>query len=298
MNIIKDIKKLHVGKVTENAYMRDYTTYKVGGKVICIVYPEDEQSLIKLLCYIKANEIKYKIIGNGSNVIFNDSGFNGVIIKLDNFNNLNIINNKITVGAGYMLNKLALRVSRLGFTGMEFATGIPGTVGGAVYMNAGAYKTDMGYIITSVKVLTPDLEIKVMKNKELDFHYRTSFLQKNKDYICLEATISLIKGDPDEIMELIEERKKRRIETQPLEYPSAGSVFRNPEGDFAGRLIEESGFKGKSIGGASVSEKHANFIINSGNAKGEEIKELINEIKNKIKEKYNIELKVEQEFVD
>lgn len=298
MSIIKDIKKLHVGKVIENAYMKDYTTYKVGGKVICIVYPDDEQCLIKLLCYIKAHSIKYKIIGNGSNVIFNDSGFNGVIIKLDNFNNLNIINNKITVGAGYMLNKLALRVSRLGLTGMEFATGIPGTIGGAVYMNAGAYKTDMGYIVTSVKVLTPDLEVKVMKNKELDFHYRTSFLQKNKDYICLEATISLIKGNSDEIMELIEERKKRRIETQPLEYPSAGSVFRNPEGDFAGRLIEESGFKGKSIGGAMVSEKHANFIINSGNAKGEEIKELINEIKNKIKEKYNIELKVEQEFVD
>ena len=298
MSIIKDIKKLHVGKVIENAYMKDYTTYKVGGKVICIVYPEDEQSLIKLLCYIKANSIKYKIIGNGSNVIFNDSGFNGVIIKLDNFNNLNIINNKITVGAGYMLNKLALRVSRLGFTGMEFATGIPGTVGGAIYMNAGAYKTDMGYIVTSVKVLTPDLEIKVMKNKDLDFHYRSSFLQKNKDYICLEATISLIKGDPDEIMELIDSRKKRRIETQPLEYPSAGSVFRNPEGDFAGRLIEELGFKGKSIGGATVSEKHANFIVNTGNAKGEEIKELINEIKSKIKEKYNIELKVEQEFVD
>ena len=197
-----------------------------------------------------------------------------------------------------MLNKLALRVSRLGFTGMEFATGIPGTVGGAIYMNAGAYKTDMGYIVTSVKVLTPDLEIKVMKNKDLDFHYRSSFLQKNKDYICLEATISLIKGDPDEIMELIDSRKKRRIETQPLEYPSAGSVFRNPEGDFAGRLIEELGFKGKSIGGATVSEKHANFIVNTGNAKGEEIKELINKIKNKIKEKYNIELKVEQEFVD
>ena len=298
MNIIKDIKELHVGKVIENVKMKDYTTYKVGGSVICIVIPEDENSLIKLLKYIKTNGIKYKIIGNGSNVIFNDKGFNGVIIKLDNFNNLKILNNRIIVGAGYMLNKLALRVSRLGLTGMEFATGIPGTVGGAVYMNAGAYKTDMGYIITSIKVITPTLEIKTMYNKELDFHYRTSFLQKNKDYICIEATISLIKGNADEIMDLIEERKKRRIETQPLEYPSAGSVFRNPEGDFAGRLIEEIGYKGKSIGGAKVSEKHANFIINSGNATGEEIKELIIEIKEKIKEKYNIELKVEQEFVE
>ena len=298
MNIINDIKKLHVGKVIENALMKDYTTYKVGGKVICIVIPSDEDCLITLLDYIKKNNIKYKILGNGSNVIFNDSGFNGIIIKLDNFNSLNILGNKIVVGAGYMLNKLALRVSRLGFTGMEFATGIPGTVGGAVYMNAGAYKTDMGYIITSVKVLTPDLKIKTMYNKELDFHYRTSFLQKNKDYICLEATISLIKGNEEEIIELINSRKQRRIETQPLEYPSAGSVFRNPEGDFAGRLIEEIGYKGKSIGGAKVSEKHANFIINSGTATGEEIKELINEIQDIVKEKYNIELKVEQEFVE
>ena len=298
MNIVKDIKNLHVGKVIENAYMKDYTTYKVGGKVTCIVIPDDEKSLLKLLDYIKYYSIKYKILGNGSNVIFNDKGFEGVIIKLDNFNHLEIKGNKIIVGAGYMLNKLALRVSRLGFTGMEFATGIPGTVGGAVYMNAGAYKTDMGYIVNKIKVITPDLEIKTMYNKDLDFHYRTSFLQKNKDYICLEATITLVKGNSDEIMELIEERKKRRVETQPLEYPSAGSVFRNPEGDFAGRLIEEIGYKGKSIGGAKVSEKHANFIINNGSATGEEIKELINEIKDKVKEKYNIELKVEQEFVD
>lgn len=298
MNIINDIKKLHIGKVIENALMKDYTTYKVGGKVICIVIPNDEDALITLLEYIKENNIKYKILGNGSNVIFNDKGFDGVIIKLDNFNNLKILGNKIIVGAGYMLNKLALRVSRLGFTGMEFATGIPGTVGGGVYMNAGAYKTDMGYIITSVKVLTPDLKIKTMYNKDLDFHYRTSFFQKNKNYICLEATISLIKGNEEEIMELINSRKQRRIETQPLEYPSAGSVFRNPEGDFAGRLIEEIGYKGKSNGGAKVSEKHANFIINNGGATGEEIKELIVEIRDKVKEKYNIDLKVEQEFVE
>lgn len=298
MNIINDIKKLHVGKIIESAVMRDYTTYKVGGKVICIVLPNDEDGLIKLLSYIKENSIKYKIIGNGSNVIFSDSNFDGVIIKLDNFNDLKIIKNKVVVGAGYMLNKLALRVSRLGFTGMEFATGIPGTVGGAVYMNAGAYKTDMGYIVDSIKVITPDLKVKTMYNKELDFHYRTSFLQKNKDYICLEATIVLTKGNQDEIMELIAERKKRRMETQPLEYPSAGSVFRNPKDDFAGRLIEEIGYKGKNIGGAKVSEKHANFIINSGNATGEDIKQLILEIKEKVKDKYNIDLIVEQEFVE
>lgn len=298
MSISNEIKKLHIGKVLDDIVIKDYTTYKVGGKPICLIIPEDENGLIKLLKYLRGNNIKYKILGNGSNVIFNDSGYNGVIIKLDNFNNLKIIGNRITVGAGYMLNKLALRVSRLGLTGMEFAAGIPGTVGGAIYMNAGAYKSDMGYIVTNVKVLTPDYKIKTLSNKDLDFHYRSSFLQKNKDYICLEVTINLVKGNSDEIMELINERKMRRIETQPLEYPSAGSVFRNPEGNFAGKLIEDIGYKGKSIGGAKVSEKHANFIINSGNATGEEIKQLITEIKNKVKEKYDIELKVEQEFVE
>ena len=298
MNIIKDLKKLRVGKVIQNKALKDYTTYKVGGMPICVVMPDNEQKLIPLIKYLRENNIKFMILGNGSNVIFNSTYYDGVIIKMDNLNYLKIVNNVITVGAGYMLNKLAIRVSRLGLTGMEFATGIPGTVGGALYMNAGAYKTDMGYITTKVRVLTPDYQIKYLTNAEMDFHYRTSFLQKHKDYICLGGIIVLRKGDPDAIMELINERKARRIETQPLEYPSAGSVFRNPENDFAGRLIEEIGFKGKSIGGAKVSEKHANFIINTGNATGEEIKELISEIKTSVKDKYNIDLKVEQEFIE
>ena len=298
MNIIKDIKKLRVGKIIQNKELKDYTTYKVGGMPICIVMPDNEQKLIILIKYLRENNIKFMILGNGSNVIFNSTNYDGVIVKMDNLNYLKIVNNTITVGAGYMLNKLAIRVSRLGLTGMEFATGIPGTVGGAVFMNAGAYKTDMGYITTKVRVLTPDYQIKYLTNKEMDFHYRTSFLQKNRDYICLGAVITLYKGDPKVIMELINERKERRVATQPLEYPSAGSVFRNPENDFAGRLIEEIGFKGKCIGGAKVSEKHANFIINNGNATGEEIKELINEIKKEVKKKYDIDLKVEQEFVE
>lgn len=297
MSLISDLKKMDIGKVVSKPLLKDYTTYKLSGDALCLVSPDCEESLIELLKYLKINKIKHMILGNGSNVIFNKK-YEGVIIKLDNFNSLKIINNTITVGAGYMLNKLAIRLSRLGFTGIEFATGIPGTVGGAVYMNAGAYKSDIGYILTSIKVLTPDYKIKIMSNKDLNFHYRTSFLQKHKDYICLEATFTLVKGNSSEIIELIEERKKRRLETQPLEYPSAGSVFRNPEGDFAGRLIEEIGYKGKSIGDAKVSEKHANFIINVGSANGEDIKKLIGEIKEKVKEKYNIDLKVEQEFIE
>jgi len=297
MNIVKNIIDLNIGEVISDINLKDYTTYKLEGDGLCVVSPDDVNCLIKLLKYLKDNKIKYKIIGNGSNLIFNDN-YDGVLIKLDSFQNLEIVGNRIVVGAGYSLMKLALRVSRQGLSGMEFATGIPGTIGGAVFMNAGAYKSDMGYIVSSIKVINPNLEVEILENKELDFHYRTSFLQKNPDYICIEATIYLAKGNTDEIMELINERKQRRLETQPLEYPSAGSVFRNPEGDFAGRLIESIGYKGKKVNDAMVSNKHANFIINTGRAKGSDIKKLINEIKDKVKKEYNIDLIVEQEFVE
>ncbi len=298
MDIIEDLKKLKVGKITPDINMKDYTTYKVGGKAIALVTPNDNEELKKLLSYLKTNKIKYKIVGNGSNLIFSNEEYNGVIIRLTNFNKLEISDTKIVVGAGYSLTKLAIKISKMGLSGLEFATGIPGTVGGAVFMNAGAYKTDMGFIVSQVKVLTPDLKIKTIYNKDLDFHYRTSFMQKNPDYICLEATIVLKKGNKDEIMEIIENRKQRRLLSQPLEYPSAGSVFRNPTDDFAGRLIEEIGYKGKVIGGAKVSEKHANFIINTGNATGRDIKTLITEIQDKVNENYGIKLIVEQEFVE
>ena len=296
--MIEALKKLKIGKIIKNPKMSEYTTYKVGGKALAVVYPDNTDKLIKLLDYLHKENIKYKILGNGSNLIFSDDTYEGVIIKLDEFINLEIKNNIVTVGAGYNLIKLSLKVARLGLAGLEFASGIPGTVGGAVYMNAGAYKSDMGYVVREVKVLTPDLKIKTLYNKDMNFHYRSSFLQENPGFICLEAKIVLRKGDPDAILEVIKERKQRRIITQPLEYPSAGSVFRNPSNDFAGRLIEELGYKGKHIGGAYVSEKHANFIINKDNAKASDIRKLITEIKEKVKEKYNIDLIVEQEFVD
>ncbi len=297
--MIESLKKLKIGKIIKSPKMSEYTTYKVGGKALAIIFPDNIDKLIKLLDYLHKEKIKYKIVGNGSNLIFSDDNYEGVIIKLDEFNNLEIRDNIVNVGAGYNLIKLSLKVARLGLVGLEFASGIPGTVGGAVYMNAGAYKSDMGYVVREVKVLTPDLKIKTLYNKDMNFHYRSSFLQNNPGYICLEVKIVLRKGDPNAILEIIKERKQRRIITQPLEYPSAGSVFRNPSNDFAGRLIEELGYKGKHIGGAYVSEKHANFIINkNNNATASDIKNLISEIKEKVKEKYNIDLIVEQEFVD
>ena len=295
---IDDIKKLKVGKVIENIDLKKYTTYKAGGIGRVLVIPKDIESLQKLFNYINKNNIKYKMLGLGSNLIFGDDIYEGILIKLDEFNDVNISGTTIRVGAGYSLIKLSLLAARNDLAGLEFASGIPGTVGGAIYMNAGAYKSDMGYIVKEIKVLTPDNEIITMSNKELDFHYRTSYLQKNPGYICLEATLNLYKGDRNAILDVIRDRKKRRMETQPLEFPSAGSVFRNPPDDFSGRLIEELGYKGKKIGGAMVSTKHANFIINVGNAKGNDIKKLILEIQEKVKEKYDIELKVEQEFVE
>lgn len=296
--MIEEIKKLKIGKIIVDPKMKDYTTYKVGGEALAIVYPTDIDNLIKLIKFLRSKNIKYKVIGNGSNLIFSEKGYEGIIIKLTEFDDLEIKGNVVRVSSGYNLVKLCLKVAKQDLTGLEFASGIPGTIGGAVFMNAGAYNSDMGYVVGKIKVLTPDLEIKTIFNKDLAFHYRTSFLQKNPNYICLEATIYLKKGLSENILQVIHERRERRMISQPLEFPSAGSVFRNPKDDFAGRLIEELGYKGNGIGDAIVSEKHANFIINKGKATGDDVKKLILEIKDKVKEKYNIDLIVEQEFVE
>lgn len=282
----------------KNEPLKKYTTYRVGGYPKGILFPKTTKELIEILKYVRKEEIPYKVLGKGSNVIFNDADYPGYIIKLDAFDQLEIFGRELTVGAGYSLPRLALKACMSNLTGLEFASGIPGTVGGALFMNAGAYKSDMGYIVKSVKVLTPDYSIITMTNKECDFHYRTSFFAKHPDYICLEAHIVLNYGKKEKIMELMNDRKKRRMETQPLEYPSAGSVFRNPPGDSAGRIIESLGLKGMHIHDAYVSEKHANFILNMGSATGEEIKELILLVKNTVKQKTGIELFIEQEFVE
>ena len=297
LDLIKELNDLKIGDVYEDQDLRNYTTYKAGGVAKAIVSPDNTEGLIKLLSFLKKHKIKHKVLGNGSNLIFVGKEYNGVLIKLDNFQKLEIDDNFVTVGAGYPLVKLALRTARMGLAGLEFAAGIPGTIGGAIFMNAGAYKSDMGYIVSTIKVLTPKLEVETLTNSDLDFHYRSSMLQKYPGFICLEATLRLRFGQADIILDVINDRKKRRIESQPLEYPSAGSVFRNPEGDYAGRLIEEIGYKGKNIGGAYVSDKHANFIINKDHASGEDIYKLIKEIKEQVRKKYKIELHIEQEIV-
>lgn len=296
--IIKFIKKNDVGKIKENVSLSNYTTYKVGGVTRLLVYPKSVKKLVLLLSFLKDNNVKYKVLGFGSNVIFSDKGFDGVIIKLDLFDKVKINDTVIKAGAGVSLVKLAYKAASVGLSGLEFASGIPGSVGGAVFMNAGAYKSDMGYIVSEVKVLTPELEVKTLYNKDLNYKYRSSFLQDNPNYICLEATMVLRHGNKAEIKEVMERRRQKRLMNQPLEYPSAGSVFRNPENDFAGRLIEECNLKGYSIGGAKVSEKHANFIINYKNAKASDVRNLILYVHDDVKKKTGVDLKIEQEFVN
>ena len=297
-DVIKEIISRHLGKILINEKICNYTTYKVGGKARAICYPKGEEELIELVKLLKDKKIKYFVLGNGSNVLFSDKMYDGIIIKLDNFNKITIKDNIIEVGAGYPLIKLSRDAMRNSLVGLEFASGIPGTVGGAVFMNAGAYGEDMSKIVKSARILTSDCEIIELNNKEMEFSYRTSFLQSHLDYVCIGATLELAHGKQEEIEQIMNERLMQRRATQPLTLPSAGSVFRNPEGMYAGKLIEDMGLKGYTVGKAMVSEKHANFIVNMGNAKASDIKKIIDLIKQKALTKYGVRLHVEQRLIN
>lgn len=280
----------------KNVSLKKYNTYKIDTSCDYLVYPKSIQELQELLKYLKENNIHYLILGNGSNVILARPNFD-VVIKLDRINNIEIKDNIVIAGAGVSLIKLANICMEKGLNGLAFAGGIPGLLGASTAMNAGAYKEDMASIVKEIKVLTHNLEIKTMKNSELEYTYRDSFLKRNKDFICVEVTLSLEHEDKEIIKHRMLDRRDRRISSQPVNMPSAGSVFRNPEGLSAGKLIEDLGLKGYTIGGAQVSEKHANFIVNTSNATYDDIISLIEYIKKKVKEKYNIELILEQEIV-
>lgn len=298
MELVQELISLNVGRVIPNISLSEYTTYRVGGTAKVLVFVDSVDSLKKLLSYLKEKQIKHKILGNGSNLIFKDGLYDGVLIRLTELNHMEIRGTEIEVEAGYSLQKLALKAAKASLTGLEFAAGIPGTIGGAIFMNAGAYKSDMGYIVRCVTMLDENLNIKTITNKECHFHYRTSYFKEHPECICLSAILTLNKGVSSAILAVMEDRRKRRVASQPLEYPSAGSVFRNPEGDYAGRLIESLGYKGKLFGGAMVSEKHANFIINKENAKASDVIHLISDIQKNVLQTYGIDLLLEQEIVE
>ncbi len=289
-SFIKDYEYL------KNATLKKYNTYRLDVRANYLIFPKTVEELINLLKYLKENKIKYLILGGGSNVILARPIFD-VVIKLDRLNKVTIDDNIVVAEAGVSLISLSNTCMKEGLLGLAFAGGIPGLVGASTSMNAGAYKEEISDTIKEVKVLTPNLDIKIMTKEELEYGYRDSFLKRNKDYICLETTFVMKKEEISKIKNLMDDRKRRRIESQPLDKPSAGSVFRNPGGISAGKLIDDLGLKGYSVGGASISEKHANFIINDGTATYDDIIELIDFIKKKVKKEYDIDLILEQEII-
>ena len=288
------------GNIEEHAPLKNLNTYHIGGTTKYLISPNSINDLIQILKILKENNIKYFVLGNGSNIILNDREFDGAIIRLNKLNGIEIHPSlhMAYAEAGAMLPKLVQEAVNNSLMGLEFASGIPGTVGGSIYGNAGAYNSCILDYVTSVTVLNEDLNVKVIEHEQINYSYRTSMFKEEKKYIILAAKFYLKEGDKENSLNIIEDRRQRRVASQPLEYPSAGSVFRNPEGDFAGRLIESCNLKGYRIGGAEVSEKHANFIVNIDNATSKDVYELINYVHDTVLEKTNVDLHIEQEFID
>lgn len=292
--VIEEFKNIGIKDIRIQEPLSRHTTWKVGGPADVLIYPRNEEELEKAMKIINRYRCSWRVIGRGSNLLVKDGGIRGVVIKLDEgFNHMQIEGTKVIVGGGYSTILLATMTARQGLTGFEFAGGIPGNIGGAVYMNAGAHGSDISQVFHEAKVITETGEWVVLNREEMKFAYRTSILQNELRGIVTEATFILEKGDREQINEVLSNLKERRRQTQPLQFPCAGSVFRNPPGDYAGRLIQEAGLKGYRIGDAEISTLHGNFIINRGNATAKDILALINHAKAVVKEKFQIALEPE-----
>lgn len=273
--------------------MSKHTTFRVGGPAKMLVQVEGTEQLQKIVSYLSRLEEPYIVIGNGSNLLVSDKGYDGVVLKIaSGMENIQVLGERIHVQAGALLAKTAMEAAKHGLTGMEFASGIPGCIGGAVVMNAGAYDGEMSHVVESVTVVNQTGELMVLDRDTMEFSYRNSII-KNRPYIVAEAVLRLQKGEEAQIRSKMDEFAKLRREKQPLEYPSAGSTFKRPEGYFAGKLIMDAGLRGYRIGGAQVSEKHCGFLVNVGNATAEDIHELIMVVQETVKEKLHVELETE-----
>lgn len=271
------------------------TTLHLGGIVKYVVYPRNIIELGETMKTIKEFNVPYKVLGKGSNILCSDANYDGVVIRLDRtFDDLYFDDDLCTVQAGLSIITVAYEAMKRGLAGLEFASGIPGSVGGVTYMNAGAYKSNMANVIEEVLIYRNDV-FEWLSNEECGFSYRHSIFHEHPDWIIIAAKIRLQKGNEAEIRELMDNRRERRLQTQPLEFPSAGSIFKNPEDKFAWEIIEELGYRGKWNGGAFVSDKHANFIVNAKNASATEFYELVCAIQKEAKEKLNRELVMEVE---
>lgn len=273
--------------------MKYHTTFRVGGPAHFFVTPKTEEQLQSVLKLCKETDTLWFILGRGSNLLVSDRGFDGVVIHMQkHWNHYHTEENRIFAQAGAMMSAVSQEALRNGLTGFEFASGIPGTIGGGLRMNAGAYGGEMKQVVLSAKVMDSNGTVLELSKDELELGYRTSTIGRN-GYIALSCVIELQPGDPDCIRSTMEEMNAKRRQKQPLEYGSAGSTFKRPEGYFAGKLIQDAGLKGFSIGDAQVSEKHAGFVINRGNAKAADIMKLCKEVSRRVHEQFGVNLEME-----
>jgi len=277
--------------------MKNHTSFKVGGPADILVTPVSVSQLSQILKLCKNKSVPVFVMGNGTNLIVRDKGIRGVVVKIfDNLNQFTVKDDIITAYAGILLSRVSTIAYENGLTGLEFACGIPGTLGGAVAMNAGAYGGEMKDVVVETEYMDKDGEIRVVRDDGHQFGYRTSFIQKNSG-IVIKTLMKLKKGNKEEIKALMDDLTQRRQEKQPLEMPSAGSIFKRPEGYFAGKLIEDCGLRGHRIGGAEVSQKHCGFIVNTGDAKAKDILDLIEYIRNTVKMKFGVDMQTEVRIV-
>ncbi len=276
-----------------NEPMRKHTTFRIGGEAACYVKIENAKQLAAVQGCLKEMDVPILVLGNGSNLLVCDDGFYGVVLEIcDKMSDIRVDGTKMIVQAGALMSKIARVAYENGLTGFEFAAGIPGTIGGGTVMNAGAYGGELKQVITSVKMLNDSGEFVELSGEEMEFGYRTSIVKK-KPLIVLEVTLQLQEGNKEDILAVMEDLAFRRRDKQPLEYPSAGSTFKRPEGYFAGELIMKSGLRGYRVGGAQVSEKHCGFVINAGDATAEDVLKLMEHVKNRVKETFGVELEPE-----
>ncbi len=277
--------------------MAQHTSFKIGGPADCFVMPESAGQIRRVMKICQEAGIPFFVFGNGTNLLVSDKGYRGVVIQIGRkMADVEVEGSYIKAGAGALLSGIANTARAAGLSGMEFAGGIPGSLGGAVVMNAGAYGGEMKDILTEAYILTPDGEEKTIPAAELELGYRTSVIKK-KGYLVTGAKIRLSEGDPDEIKEKMRELNQRRNEKQPLEFPSAGSTFKRPEGYFAGKLISDAGLKGYQVGGAMVSEKHAGFVINAGGATARDVWVLMQHIREEVFRQFGVMLEPEVKFL-
>ena len=293
-NLFKEFYKSE--NVILNAEMKNYVHFRVGGPADILLIPENKEQVIKSIEICNKNNIPYFIVGNGSNLLVKDGGVKGVVIKLNEVNNINTTGEIIEAECGAMLKDISSEAVNNSLTGFEFACGIPGTVGGAVFMNAGAYDGEISNVIESAEVIDNNGKIVELSKEELELGYRSSIIMK-RNYVVLSAKFRLQNGEVKKIKEMVEDLTCRRESKQPLEYPSAGSTFKRPVGYFAGKLIQDAGLKGHSIGGAAVSEKHSGFVINKDNATAKDILDLIIHIQDTVKEKFGVQLHPEVRII-